>query len=99
MKHGTYEMRTHTMEGRKREERLGELRNMAHHKQGLTNWRGGRGRSGLVRFETWQQIKEGTPTGREEEGGGEYERFGRGARQDREKKPVVSERLTKQSEQ
>src|SRR5229473_1642648 len=45
--------RTHSLEGRKREERVGELGNVARHKRGLTNWRGGRGRSGLVSLETW----------------------------------------------
>src|SRR5258708_34282791 len=62
-------MRTHQLEGRKREERVGELRNMVGHKQGLINWRGGRGRSELVSFETWQVTNEDSPTGREEEGG------------------------------
>jgi hypothetical protein len=61
--------RTHQLEGRKREERLGELRNMAHHKQGLTDWKGGRERSGLVSFEAWRIINEDSPTGGEEEGG------------------------------
>ena len=61
-------MRTHQLEGRKREERVGELRNMAGHKQGLTNWRGGRGRSELVSFETWQVTNEDSLTGGEEEG-------------------------------
>src|SRR5260370_41976488 len=56
------------MEGRKREERVGELRNVAGHKRGLTNWRGGRGRSGLVSFETWQVTNEDSLTGGEEEG-------------------------------
>src|SRR5258708_2797136 len=46
-------MRNHALEGRKREERAGELRNMACHKQGLTNWRGGRGRGG------WGSLKSG----------------------------------------
>src|SRR5258708_39371596 len=39
---------------------------MAGHKRGLTNWRGGRGRSGLVSFETWHVINEDSPTGGEE---------------------------------
>ncbi len=42
------QMRTHQLEERKREEQVGELGNVAHHKQGLTSCRGGRGRSGLV---------------------------------------------------
>ena len=29
------------LEGRKREELVGEFGNIAHHKQGLTDWRGG----------------------------------------------------------
>src|SRR5258707_4521464 len=39
-------MRTSLLEGRK-EERFGEPGNVAHHKRGLTSWKGGRGRSGL----------------------------------------------------
>ncbi len=39
--------------GENREERVGELRNMARHKRGLTPWRGGRERSRLVSLETW----------------------------------------------
>src|SRR5229473_2977968 len=61
--------RTHQLEGRKREEQVGELRSMACHKQGLTCWRGGRGRSGLVSFETWHDTNEDSPTGGEEKGG------------------------------
>src|SRR5713226_6754367 len=61
--------RTHSLEGRKREERVGELLSVARHKQGLTNWRGGRGRSGLVSFETRHNTKEDSPTGGEEEEG------------------------------
>src|SRR5712692_79725 len=49
-----------------REERVGELRNIAGHKQGLTCWRGGKGRSRLVSFETWYVINEDSPTGGEE---------------------------------
>src|SRR5229473_1035896 len=63
--------RTHQLEGRKREEWLGELRNMAHHKQGLTDWKGEKGRSSLVSFETWRIINEDSPTGGEEEQLGE----------------------------
>src|SRR5713226_6768547 len=48
------QMRTHSLEGRKREERVGELQNVARHKRGLTRWRGGRGRSG------WGASKRGT---------------------------------------
>src|SRR5260370_40248910 len=61
-------MRTHLLEGRKREEWVGELRNVAGHKRGLTNWKGGRRRSGLVSFETWHVINEDSLTGGEEEG-------------------------------
>src|SRR5260370_12047 len=61
--------KTHFLEGRKREEQVGELRNVAHHKQGLTNWRGGRGRSGLVSLETWHVTNEDSHPGGEEEGG------------------------------
>src|SRR5712692_974667 len=35
-------MSTHLLEGRKREERVGELRDVARYKPGLTCWRGGR---------------------------------------------------------
>jgi len=62
-------MRTHELEGRKREEWVGEPGNMARHKQGLTNWRGGRGRSRLVSLETWHIMNEGSLSGREEERG------------------------------
>src|SRR5260221_12747752 len=52
-------MRTHSLEGRKREEQVGELENMACQKRGLTDWRRGRGRSGLVSSETWHVTNEG----------------------------------------
>jgi hypothetical protein len=42
-KRGTSQTRTRRLEGRKREERVGELGNEAHHKRGLTAWRGRRG--------------------------------------------------------
>src|SRR5216684_732350 len=61
--------RTHQLEGRKREEQVGELQSMARHKRGLTCWREGRGRSGLVSFETRHDTNEDSPTGGEEEGG------------------------------
>src|SRR5260370_25233945 len=61
-------MRTHLLEGRKREEWVGELRNVAGHKRGLNKWKGGRRRSGLVSFETWHVINEDSLTGGEEEG-------------------------------
>src|SRR5229473_2177369 len=59
--------RTHQLEGRKREERVGELRNVAGHKRGLTNWRGGSGRSGLVSSETWHIASEDSLEGRKRE--------------------------------
>ena len=62
-------MRTHQLEGRKREERVIELGNMAHHKQQLTCWREERGRNRLVSLETWHNTNEDSPTGGEEEGG------------------------------
>src|SRR5260370_37762855 len=62
-------MSTRRVEGRKREERVGELRNLARHKRALTDWRGGRGRSGLVSLETWHITNEHSPSGGEEEGG------------------------------
>src|SRR5258708_28919498 len=61
--------RTHLLERRKREEQVGELRNMARHKQGLTRWRGGRGRSRLVRLETWHVTNQDSLPGGEGEGG------------------------------
>src|SRR5216684_4286765 len=62
-------MRTHQLEGRKKEERVGELRNVARHKRGLTNWRGGRGKSELVSFETWHITNEDSLPGGEKVGG------------------------------
>jgi len=66
-------MRTHLLEGRKREERVGEFGNAAHHKRGLTCWRGGRGRSGMVNLEMWhvinEDINEDSLAGGDEEGG------------------------------
>src|SRR5260370_37281339 len=61
--------RTHELEGRKREERVGEPGNVACHKRGLTNWRGGRGRSGLVSLEMRQVTNEDSQAGGEEGGG------------------------------
>src|SRR5260370_882709 len=74
-------MNTYQMEWRKREERLGEVRKVARHKRALTNWRGGRGRSGLVSFETWHVTNEHSPAGGEEEGGGGWGASKRGAAQ------------------
>src|SRR5258708_30040391 len=48
---------------------VGELRNVACHKRGLTNWRRGRGRSRLVNSETWHVTNEDSLAGGEEEGG------------------------------
>src|SRR5258708_6007424 len=67
-KHGTSQTRTHHLEGRKKEEWVGELGNMACHKRGLTSWRGGRGKSRLVSLETWHVTNEDSRTGGEEEG-------------------------------
>ncbi len=66
---GTSQMMTHHLEGRKREERVGELGNVARHKRGLTHWRGGRGRSGLVNLELGHVTNNDSPAGGEEEGG------------------------------
>src|SRR5712692_6619098 len=60
-------MRTHQLEGRKKEEQVGELRNVAHHKRGLTSWRGESGRSGLVSSETWHIASEDSLEGRKRE--------------------------------
>src|SRR5229473_175021 len=56
---------------------------MAGHKRGLTNWRGGRGRSGLVSFETWQVTNKDSLTGGEEEGGAGWRAQKRGTLQTR----------------
>src|SRR5216684_3152979 len=74
-------MRTHLLEGRKKEERVGELRNVARHKRELTCWRGGRGRSGLVSFETWHVTNEHSLPGGEEEGGAGWSASKRGTSQ------------------
>src|SRR5258708_14911914 len=58
-------MRTHLLEGGKREEQVGELGNAAHHKQGLTCWRGESGRSGR----NIACHKRGLTNWKEEEGG------------------------------
>src|SRR5258707_11313920 len=68
-------MRTHQLEGRKREERVGELRNVACHKRGLTNWRGGEGGVGFLaskcgRLQIRIHLMEG---GEREEPGGELQ--------------------------
>jgi hypothetical protein len=62
-------MRTHFLKGRKREEWVSELGNMAHCKQGLIDRRGERGKNGLVSLETWHITNEDSPPGREEERG------------------------------
>src|SRR5258707_15062667 len=61
-------MTSHLIEGKKREEWVGELRNVARHKRGLTNWRGGRGKSGLVSFEMWHITNEDSLPGGEKVG-------------------------------
>jgi len=43
--------KNHLLEGRKREERVSELGNVTRYRR-LTDWRGGRRRSGLVSSET-----------------------------------------------
>ncbi len=57
--------RTHSLEGRKREEQVGELGNVACHKRGLTCWRGGRGKSRLVSSEMWHVTNEDSLAGGE----------------------------------
>jgi len=57
------------LKGRKREDQADELGNAAHCKQGLTCWRGGRGRSGFINLETQHVTNEDSPTGGEEEEG------------------------------
>src|SRR5216684_1685829 len=66
-KRGRSQTRTHQLEGRKKEEWVGELRNVACHKRGLTNWRGGRGKSRLVSFEMWHVASEDSLEGRKRE--------------------------------
>jgi len=51
------------------EEQVGELGDMAQHKQGLTNWRGGRGRSRLLSLGTQHVTNNDSLAGGEEEGG------------------------------
>ena len=51
-------MRTHELERRKREEQVDELGNVTRHKQGLTNWRGGRGRSTLGSLDLQHIVNE-----------------------------------------
>jgi hypothetical protein len=52
-------MKTHLLEGRKREEWVGELGNVARHR-GLADGRGGRGRNAFVSSETWQVTNKDT---------------------------------------
>src|SRR5260370_249 len=70
--------RTHTLEGRKREEPVGELGNVARHKRGLTRWRGGRGRSRVVNLETWHVTNEDSHLGGAEAGGAGWLAWKRG---------------------
>src|SRR5260370_24671628 len=72
------QMRTHIVEGRKREEWVGELGNVACHRRGLTSWRGGRGRSGLVSLERWHIANKDSLPGGEEEGGAGWRAWKRG---------------------
>jgi hypothetical protein len=60
-KRGTSHTRTYFLEGRKREERVGKLENVACPKRRLTIWRGGRGRHGLV---SWKRGTSQTRTHR-----------------------------------
>src|SRR5260370_40708164 len=60
---------THSLEGRKREERVCELQNVARHKRALTSWRGERGRSGMGSFQTWHVTNEHSRAGRDDGGG------------------------------
>src|SRR5216684_366058 len=75
------QMRTHILEGRKREERVGEPGNVARHKQRLTSWRGGRGRSGLVSLETLHVTNKDSHPGGEEEGGAGWSAWKHGTSQ------------------
>src|SRR5258708_36254634 len=74
-------MSHNTLEGRKREELVGERRNVERHKRALTNWRGRRGRSGMVSFETWHVTNEHSLAGGEEEGGAGWRASKRGTSQ------------------
>src|SRR5216684_1823235 len=56
---------------------------MAHHKQELTDWRGGRRRSRLVSLETWHVTNEDSLPGREEEGGVGWQAWKHGTSQTR----------------
>jgi len=67
--HSTSQMTTHLLEGRKREEWVGELGDVAQHKQGLTNWRGGRGRSRLLSLGTQHITNDDSLAGGEEDRG------------------------------
>src|SRR5260370_39041407 len=55
-----------------------ELGIVARHKRGLTSWRGGRGRSGLVSLEAWHVTNEDSRAGGEEEGGAGWRAWKRG---------------------
>src|SRR5260370_8457236 len=57
--------RIHSLEGR--EEHVRELGNMAHGKQELTCWRGGRGRSRLASLEMWHIANKVPSWGRKRE--------------------------------
>jgi len=47
---------------------VSELGSVACHKRGLTSWRGGRGRSGLMSLEMWHVTNEDSLPGGEEKG-------------------------------
>src|SRR5260221_11255881 len=57
--------RIHSLEGR--EKHVRELRNVAHGKQELTCWRGGRGKSGLASLEMWHVANKVPSWGRKRE--------------------------------
>src|SRR5713226_3816114 len=57
--------RIHSLEGR--EKHVRELGNVAHGKQELTCWRGGRGRSGLASSEMWHIANKVPSWGRKRE--------------------------------
>ena len=61
-KHSKSQTTAQQLEG-KWEECVYELRNVARHKQGLTDWKGGRGRSAFVSSETWHVTNEDSQTG------------------------------------
>src|SRR5260370_729742 len=79
---------THLLEGRKREKWVGELRNVAHCKRGLTSWRGGRGRNGMVSSEMWHIAKKELACRGRRRGRGGKGRWGRETGEKREQMAV-----------